>query len=146
MRTDDRLLYNILKRLNPALAEIPFANDHWRFSSPEDQSLKELAYPQAFIPRGTGSRANTDWRANWKALLPEIRRQYLEHPDDALADLLDEEKLDRLLNDIGTTNSHRFLLFATYAASIVRSNMSDDPIVSRSIDVPLSVKNDLVDA
>lgn len=143
MRTDDRLLYNILRRLNPALAEIPFANDHWRFSSPEDQSLKRLAYPNAFIPRGTGSSPNTDWRANWKALLPEIRRQYLEHPDDGLSNLLDEEKLNPLLNDIGTSNSHRFLLFAAYAASIVRSNPSDDAIVSRSIDVPLGIKASL---
>ena len=72
-RSNDKLLYEILKRLNPDLAKIPFANDYWSFLSSKDVVEFKNKWPDAFRERNSiQSGENLDWRANWIDIISEV--------------------------------------------------------------------------
>jgi len=121
-RTNDRLLYLVMKRLDDALAALPLANDYWAFQGPDEVAELKHAHPDAFLPRGAPEAGeNLDWRANWIGVLGDaLRRRLLEeHPDSPIYEVVDFEKLRRLFDDGKVNYGHRFPLFAMYAASIV---------------------------
>ena len=138
-RTDDRLLYELLHRMHPALSRLPFANDAWRFEGPEEIRQIQSEFPAAFVARGSGSGENTDWRQNWTSLLPEFRRQICSDASRAaLEELIDWEVVSALLDGHRLNHGHRFFLFAVYAAAIVLTDKLDgDASEGLVIDVPL---------
>jgi hypothetical protein len=121
-RTNDRMLYEVLRVLDPALADLPLANDYWAFQSKEEVAALKAQYPQAFLERGASEAGpNLDWRANWMTVVgPEIEDRLLRRTpaESPLFDVVDRTKLACLFDDGRVTYGHRFPLFAMYAATI----------------------------
>lgn len=121
-RSNDRLLYEVLKRLNPSLADLPLANDYWAFLTPDQVNRMRAKFPDAFRERGDKkSGANLDWRANWVEVISEHLLDFiLSHPTSRVFDVVDLAQVERLRNS-NLNYGHRFLLFGIYSAVIASS-------------------------
>ncbi|WP_170207208.1 asparagine synthase-related protein [Roseinatronobacter monicus] len=122
-RSNDRLLYEVLRRVNRDLVDIPLANDYWAFWDSEQIEKFKLKWPDAFRSRGDQrSGANLDWRANWVDVIGEHLFDFiLSSPSSVVFDFVDRDRLESL-RATGVNYGHRFLLFGIYSAVIASSN------------------------
>lgn len=122
LRTNDRLLYEILRRVNKELVTLPLANDYWAFWNSQQVEEHKTRWPQAFRPRGAPeSGATLDWRANWLHVIGEHLFDFiLSHSNSTVFDIVDRGSIDSLRKH-GANNGHRFLLFGIYSALIATS-------------------------
>jgi asparagine synthetase B (glutamine-hydrolysing) len=135
-RSNDKLLYEILKRLNPDLAKIPFANDYWSFLSSKDVVEFKNKWPDAFRERNSiQSGENLDWRANWIDIISEHLFDFiLSFQESRVFEVLNRKKIEALrLN--GLNRGHRFLLFSIYSALIACSPSFQQGVYNTSIGI-----------
>jgi len=140
-RLDDRLVYEMLRRLVPEVAGIPLAHGHWLFTSPEERAAERQAYPQLYEKPET-SRAkgpNLDWRTRFATQLrDEFELQIFRGPAaDQLFDVLDRDRLRQLFESEDMRNpANRVFLFAVYTLSVLLSNeWLEEHSVGRAIEV-----------
>lgn len=135
-RFGDKLIHSLVSRLEPRLIDIPIAYDAWKCLPEKVLASERELHPLAYVPRGKGAGQNTDWRMNWRALLPEMHRQYLEKADDELRAMLNDKLILELLKGDATDND-RYLLFSIYAATMVRSGGLQKPSEEHPVTIPL---------
>lgn len=140
LRVDDRLVYEMMRRLAPELAALPFANDHWRCEDKQNHDGMRQQYPDAFIPsKKTDKCQNLDWRVRWvEHLTPELDRVIFNSSgSEHLFQVVDREKLRKLFDTGAINNGHRFMLFALYAAAIYYSRNRDADGEDREVEIML---------
>ena len=126
-RQDDRLNFELLRRLAPELLDLPFANKHWLFASAKQQQADRARFPD-FYCKTDGSSANAvnlDWRTRFATQLREEFRQQVFHgpASDSLFEILDRDQLLGLFESPALTHpASKLFLFAAYTLSVLLSN------------------------
>jgi len=126
-RVDDRLNYELLRRLAPELIDLPFANKHWLFASAGQQAADRAAFPGFYQrPGDPGTQSmNLDWRTRFGTQLrEEFRRQIFEgRAAEALFQVLDRQRLTSLFDSPELAQpANKLFLFAVYTLSVLLSN------------------------
>jgi asparagine synthetase B (glutamine-hydrolysing) len=125
-RLKDGLIHELLRRLAPELADLPFANDYWKFSSKEEKDRWRARYPDFYIPKQpTSGAGNADWRLTYAT---QLRNEFTQQvfrgrAADSLFQLVRRRKLKKLFGST-TLRERKYMsfLFNLYSASVLLSN------------------------
>ncbi len=140
-RTNDIIIYNILKRLEPRLIDIPFNKWRWNFEldGPRDGNYKSWMQ-RAPYKMGSFSKAAVNWKHE-AGSQPELKKAFQEEILDndrncKLFEILDRDKFENLFYspEIMKTRSARFL-FNVISASAILSNSWLETNVTAANDV-----------
>jgi asparagine synthetase B (glutamine-hydrolysing) len=110
-RVNDRLQYDVLAELCPALLDIPLARDHWKCDAESTAGVPETTGP----PRG--GRATFDWRRSYGQQVADFLRDYVLDAGDPLFDIVSKQGAERLLRPPHTDPAAVWAL-ATLAALV----------------------------
>jgi hypothetical protein len=126
-KNSDELLVNILRRIEPALIDLPLANKRWNFEEygplPGDAEGWARRTP---IKAQAGTRGGFNWRHAWSRELWNTMTEQIfgDRRASALFDLLDREALRHwMTRRRGTLDSRgAALAWAAFSASVLLSN------------------------
>jgi asparagine synthetase B (glutamine-hydrolysing) len=100
-RVNDRLQYDVLAELCPALLEIPLASDQWKCDAGKTQTAGHNGASAASPPNATskprGGRAAFDWRRSYGNEVSNFLRDYVLDAGDPLFEIVSKQTAERLL-------------------------------------------------
>jgi hypothetical protein len=129
-RIEDRLIYEVLHRLVPALVDIPFANDKWAFL----KASARASGPSSAAP-STAVRARTrDWRTSYGTAVAQHFRDYVL-ANNRLFDFLDRSRVERVLRE--EPQDARTVWCIATLTMLVSGNWLQKTHVSSTLPVPM---------
>jgi hypothetical protein len=129
-RVDERLMFELMQRLSPALAELPVVGSRWSFEEPRSGAAADSAWrsPGSVVVNLTAGNV-LDWRRTRGAALDQVfRERLLDSRQSPVFDLVDRSALERLLAPRRelAVGIRRFaeaqFLWAAYASDVLLSN------------------------
>lgn len=96
-KIDEKLMYNVLQRLNPDLAKMPLANARWNFEKNGPVDGREEEYNSRTPIQGS-SAGNFDWR---RQTLTDMKKQFasviFDKNNDFLFEIVNKSKVEQLI-------------------------------------------------
>ena len=144
-RSTERITYELMKRLSPKLAALPFANDEWAFGRSVRQRAQRLWAKRLNKHQGTAAvvgPTNADWRSRFHQ--PPLDAEFAsiilgDESGSPLSAIVDRPALQKLLSsDAWGPPRYTQLAFNLYTAAVLESHdwMTSPPATSRPIRIP----------